>query len=317
MRGGLEHCDIEQRQMLMAHFDSSKELRAQGIGTNSAGGYLVPPGFRNVLIKTMKAYGGLLNEAQVINTDSGQPLQWPTVDDTSNVGAILSENTQISQQDVAFGTMTLGAYVYTSKAVLVSLQLLNDSVFDINQQLPELLGERIGRATAAHFITGTGTGQPEGVATNVTVGVTGATGQTLTVTYDNLIDLEHSIDPAYRDANLRWLMNDATLKVIRKIKDTTGRPIWLPVPTPGFPATINGIPYVIDQGMAVPGANNISIILGNFKRGYLVRQVQGVQMMRLAERWADFLQVGFFGFTRLDARPLDANAMRAYKHSAT
>jgi HK97 family phage major capsid protein len=152
---------------------------------------------------------------------------------------------------------------------------------------------------------------------NITVGVTGATGQTLTVTYDDLIDLEHSIDPAYRDDNLRWLMNDATLKVIRKIKDTQGRPIWLPVPTPGFPASINGIPYIIDQGMPVPGANNKSIILGNFRRGYLIRQVQGVQMMRLAERWADFLQVGFFGFSRLDARPIDPNAMRAYKHSAT
>lgn len=317
MRGGLDRCSMEQRQMLIANFDSSPELRAQGIGTNSAGGYLVPPGFRTVLQETMKAYGGLLNYANVIDTDSGQPLQWPTVDDTGNVGAILAENTQISQQDVAFGTMTIGAYVYTSKAVLVSLQLLNDSVFNINQKLPELLGERIGRATAAHFITGTGTGQPEGVATNVTVGVTGATGQTLTVTYDNLIDLEHSIDPAYRDDNLRWLMNDATLKVIRKVKDTQGRPIWLPVPTPGFPATINGIPYAIDQGMAVPGANNISIILGNFRRGYLIRQVQGVQMMRLAERWADYLQVGFFGFSRLDAKPVDANAMRAYKHSAT
>lgn len=317
MRGGLERCSMEQRQALMAHFDSSPELRAQGIGTNTAGGYLVPPGFRNVLQETMKAYGGLLNYAGVINTDSGQPLQWPTVDDTGNVGAILAENTQISQQDVTFGTLTIGAYVYTSKAVLVSLQLLNDAVFDINRELPRMLGERIGRAVAAHFITGTGTGQPEGIVPNITVGVTGATGQTLTVTYDDLIDLEHSIDPAYRDDNLRWLMNDATLKVIRKIKDTQGRPIWLPVPTPGFPASINGIPYIIDQGMPVPGANNKSIILGNFRRGYLIRQVQGVQMMRLAERWADFLQVGFFGFSRLDARPIDPNAMRAYKHSAT
>jgi HK97 family phage major capsid protein len=314
MRGGMERCSMEQRQMLM---ENQTEIRAQGIATNSAGGYLVPPGFRNVLMDTMKMFGGLLNLADTITTSTGNPLQWPTVDDTGNVGAILTENTQISQQDLVLGTKTIGAYVYTSKLVLVSLQLLQDSAFDLNNFLPRKLGERIGRATAAHFITGTGTGQPEGIATNITIGKTGATGQTLTVTYDDLIDLEHSIDPAYRNQNTRYLMNDATLKVIRKLKDTQNRPLWLPVPTPGFPATINGYEYTIDQGVAVPGANNISILFGDFKAGYLIRQVTDVQMVRLAERYADFLQVGFFGFSRLDAKPNDPNAVRAYKHSAT
>jgi HK97 family phage major capsid protein len=317
MRGGLERCNTEQRDMLVANFDSI-EQRAQGTATSAAGGYLVPPGFRDVLVQTMKAYGGLMNYANIINTSTGNPLQWPTVNDTGNVGAILAENTQITQQDVVFGTRTIGAYVYTSLAVLVSLQLLQDSAFNIDQKLPELLGERLGRATAAHFISGTGSSQPEGVATNATIGKTGATGQTLTVTYDDLIDLEHSVDPAYRNsATCRWLMNDATFKVVRKIKDTTGRPIWLPIPTPGFPATINGYPYVIDQGMPLPGANNKSIIFGDFNKGYLIRQVQGVQMVRLAERYADYLQVGFFGYTRLDARPDDPAAIRAYAHSAT
>lgn len=318
MRGGLEVCTMEQRAMLMENWQAAgTEHRAQAVGTNSAGGYLVPPGFRTVLLDTMKAFGGLLNLATVINTSTGNPLQWPTVDDTGNVGAILTENTQISQQDVTFGTKTIGAYVYTSKLVLVSLQLLQDSAFDLNNWLPRKLGERIGRATAAHFITGTGTGQPEGIATNVTVGKTGATGQTTTVTYDDLVDLEHSIDPAYRNSNTRYLMNDATLKVIRKLKDTQNRPLWLPVPTPGFPATINGYEYTIDQGMPVPAANAKSILFGDFRAAYIIRQVSDVQMVRLAERYADFLQVGFFGFSRLDAKPNDSNAVKAYAHSAT
>jgi HK97 family phage major capsid protein len=318
MRGGLERCSNEQRSMLLDNHVT--QTRAAGEATSSAGGYLVPPGYRQVLVEALKAYGGLMNLANVITTSTGQPLQWPTNDDTANVGAILAENPGspiATTPDLTFGSRTLGAYTYTSNAVLVSLQLLQDSVFDLNTFVPKKLGQRIGRATAAHFISGTGTGQPLGITTGVTAGKTGATGQTLTVTYDDLIDLEHSIDPAYRTGDTRWLMNDATLKVIRKVKDTQGRPIWLPIPTPGFPATINGYEYTIDQGMPVPAANAKSILFGDFKQGYIIRQVLDVQMVRLTERWADYLQVGFFAFMRLDATPDAPQAIRAYVHSAT
>ena len=327
MRSGMERCSLEQRSMLL-------ENRAAGIATtNEGGGFLVPPGFRRVLQENLKAYGGLINYANVITTDTGQPLQWPTVDETGNVGAILAENTQVSQLDATFGSRTLGAYTYTSKLVLVSLQLLQDSAFDLNTWLPRALGTRIGRAVAAHLITGTGSSQPTGILTNVTVGKQPASGQTLTIMYDDLIDLEHSVDPAYRvpfrpgygdlqgsdtdRQSAMYVMNDATLKVIRKLKDQQNRPLWVPVPAPGFPATINGWPYVIDQGMPVPGANNKTILFGDISAGYIVRQVLGVQMVRLAERYADFLQVGFFGFSRLDAAPDDPNAVRAFQHSAT
>lgn len=334
LRFGMEPLDIEQRQLLLAHdVNRNPELRAQGVATNTAGGYLVPPGYRRVMQEVMKAYGGLMNYANVITTDSGQPLQWPTVDETGNIGAILAENTQISQAAVTWGTRTLGAYVYTSNLVLVSLQLLQDSAFDLDQWLPTQLGRRIGRAQAAHFITGTGSGQPTGITTNVTVGKTGATGQTLTITYDDLIDLEHSVDPAYRvparygygdvqgmdadNQSAMYVLNDSSLKVIRKLKDTQGRPLWVPVPAPGFPATINGWPYVIDQGMPNMAANAKSILFGDIKAGYIIRQVQGIQMVRLTERYMDFLQVGFFGFSRLDAAPDDPNAVKAYQNSAT
>jgi HK97 family phage major capsid protein len=333
MRGGMEPLTTEQRGLLMQNMVSGTEMRAQGIASGAVGGYLVPPGFRAVLQENLKAYGGLINYANVITTDTGQPLQWPTVDETGNIGQILAENTAMSQGAVTFGTRTLGAYVYTSNLVLVSLQLLQDSAFDLNTWLPRALGTRIGRAVAAHLITGTGTGQPTGIVPNVTVGKTGTTGQTLTITYDDLIDLEHSVDPAYRvpmrqgygdlqgmdndRQSAMFVLNDSMLKVIRKLKDSQLRPLWVPVPAPGFPPTINGWPYVIDQGMPAPGANNKTVLFGDINAGYIVRQVQGIQMVRLTERYADFLQVGFFGFSRLDAAPDDPNAIRAYQHSAT
>lgn len=314
LRGGLERLTMAERDLLIAN--AGDEIRAQGTTSGSVGGYLIPPGYRAVMTEALKAYGGLINHANVITTSTGNPLQWPSNDDTGNVGAILAENTQIPTQDVALGTKSIGAYMYTSKLVLVSLQLLQDSAFDLDTWLPGKLGERIGRATAAHFISGTGTGQPEGVATNATASVTG-TGTTA-ISYDNLIDLEHSVDPAYRQGgNVRFIFNDTTLSALRKLKDSDNRPLWLPVPVPGMPATINGLSYSIDQGMASPGASAKSILFGDFRAGYLVRQVLDMQMVRLAERYMDFLQVGFFGFLRCDAKPDNTAAYKAFQHAAS
>src|SRR5690606_264775 len=114
VRGGLDQLAPEERSLMFEH-------RAQAEGTPSAGGYLVPPGYRAVMTDSMKAFGGLLNLANVITTATGNPLQWPTTDTTSHKGAILAENTQIAEQDITFGTRTLGAYTYTSKLVRVSL----------------------------------------------------------------------------------------------------------------------------------------------------------------------------------------------------
>lgn len=315
VRGGTDFCTAEQRQLLLAHRAESRDL---GVTTPSAGGYLVPPGYRAVMTETMKAFGGLINFANVITTSTGNPLQWPTNDDTGNIGAILAENTVIPTQDVVIGTRAIGAYTYTSKLVRVSLQLLQDSAFNIDTWLPRKLGQRIGRAVADHLINGTGTGMPTGIlptATNFTgtaIGLAAFNGNTSAAGYNAVIDLEHSVDPAYRQAGAcRFIFNDNTLATLRKYKDGQQRPLWLPVPVPGMPATINGLPYTIDQAM--PNAANPSkvMLFGDFNAGYVVRQVLDVQAVRLAERYADFLQVGFFGFMRLDALPDDAAAVRA------
>lgn len=319
LRRGADGLTREQRLMLA---ENRTESRAQSVGTPSAGGYLVPPGYRAVMTEALKAFGGLINHANVISTSTGNPLEWPTNDDTGNVGAILNENTQISEQDATIGTLSLGAYTYTSKLVRVSLQLLQDSAFDLDTWLPRKLGERIGRAVADDLVNGTGSNlEPVGILPTATVGKNiglasftgGGGGAGAHAGYDALIDLEHSVDPAYRAmGRCRYLLSDAGLAVVRKYKDQDGRPLWLPVPVSGQPATINGSPYTIDQAMPQVFANpSRPVLFGDFNAGYLVRQVLDVQMVRLAERYADFLQVGFFGFMRLDARPDDANAVKA------
>lgn len=318
LRRGVGRLSADQQSVLERGFGEI-DTRALSSVTDAAGGYTVPDEFSNRLVETMKAYGGLLGIVDVLTTASGTDLLWPTNDDTANEGAILDENTQISEQDVAFGQGKLKAYTYTSKLIRVPLQLLQDSAIDIEAFLARRIGERIGRAVAGHIATGAGTTQPVGVA-NATVGfgvgVTGATGNTTTVTYDSLVDLEHSVDPAYR-GSAQYAMNDLTLAAIRKLKDSQNRPLWVPSVAGGVPSTINGRPYTIDNKLPAPAPNAKSILFGDFKTGYIARRVSGAQVLRLSERYADFLQVGFFGFARWDGVIQDAAAVKAYKHSAT
>jgi HK97 family phage major capsid protein len=313
LRRGVSDLNTEQRALLNRH-----EFRDLSVGTNTAGGYTVPPGFAQRITDAMKAFGGMLDVANIIDTESGQGLVWPTADDTGNVGAILAENNAAPTQDITFGQKTLGAFMYTSKMVKVSYQLLNDSAFDLNAWLPEKFAQRIGRAVNAHFTNGTGGGtQPSGLVPGLTVGKTGATGQTLTVTGDDLIDLIHSIDPAYRNARSRFMLADSSVKVVRKLKDTTGQYLWQPGLTAGSPDTLLGYGVSINQDMPVMAANAKSIAFGDFNAAYVIRRVQGVAVKRFDERFADALQVGFLSFARYDGVVDDANAAKIYQNSAT
>ncbi len=313
LRGGMDRLTPDQRNLMMDH---QVDMRAMGAGIDTAGGFTVPDEFRNTMTETMKAYGGLLGLADVIPTGTGADLPWPTNDDTGNEGEILGENQPAGEQDLSLGGKTLKAYIFSSKQVKLSMALLQDSAFPLESWVPKKLGERIGRRSARAWTTGTGVDQPEGLTTGATIGKTGAGGQVTSVIYDDLIDLEHSVDSAYR-ANARYLMNDATLKVIRKLKDTQGRPLWVPIPAPGFPSTINGFEYSLDNSMPVPAASAKTIAFGDFKAGYVIRQVQAVQTLRLVERYAEYLQVAYLGFARMDGMIQDSAAIRVYAHPAS
>jgi HK97 family phage major capsid protein len=325
LRRGMDGLTSEQRALVGGRLtDLPVEARAEGVATGSAGGYLVPPGFLDRLLIAMKAYGGLLNEVGKIDTTTGNPLQWPGADDTANVGAILGENTQVSQQDIAFTTQTLNAYTYTSKLVLVSLQLMQDAAFDVDGFVSGRLAERIARIQATHIVSGTGTGQPQGIVTGVTNTTTLATGSTTTLGsgttgYDSLLDLIHSVDPAYRALpETKFVAHDSFLKAVRKVKDTQSRPLWQPDYLAGGDRdTILGYPVAIDNSLATVAASSTSALFGNFRRGYVWRNVLGLQMLRLTERYADFLQVGFLGFIRGDGRVQDPKALAALVQSAT
>jgi HK97 family phage major capsid protein len=287
------------------------DRNAQGVGVTTAGGYLVPEGFRATLVERMKAWGAVQEVATNITTRTGAPLPWPTNDDTGNVGALLAENTAATEQDFAFGTAQLGAYKYTSKIVRISLEFLQDVDWvDAESFVQRKFAERLGRIHNQHFTTGTGTAQPLGIVAGATSGVTAAGAAAITA--DELIDLQHSVDPAYRNSpNAQFMLSDTALKLARKLKDSNGQYLFQTNTTGDVPSLLAGARYVVNVDMAVPATGVKSVLFGDFAAGYVIRWVREMQMLQLRERYAEFGQVGFIAFDRADGTVQDANAYRA------
>ena len=213
----------------MSQEQAQKFYNTMSTTTAGEGGYTVPTTISSNLIESLKASGGMRNVATILNTEQGNPMNFPTSDSTSEVGEILAENAPASTLDPSFGTVGLNTYKYSSKVVTVPIELLQDSSVDIEAFVRALIVRRIGRITNQHFTTGTGTGQPRGVVTGAASGKVGTSGQTLTVIYDDLVDLQESIDEAYQQGGTcRFMMDQGSRKVIRTLKDTAGRPIWTP-----------------------------------------------------------------------------------------
>lgn len=315
IKGGAEGLTPEQRAKMQAKFVAA-EGRQLGVASGAVGGFLVPQGFYDQIITSMRAFGGLRSSrATIISTSSGQPLPIPTTDDTSNAGIRIAENTQITDLATTYGQRILGAHVYTSRIIRVALQLLQDSAFNIDDHLAEVMGTRIGRITNTEFTLGTGTGQPQGVNIGATSGVAATAGSATSITYPNLVALIHSLDPAYR-TNAEWMLHDTTLRALKQMVDGQQRPLWAPGLAVREPDTLLGHRYVVNQDMPVMAANARSILFGDFSK-FIIRDVVDVQVLRLAERYADFLQVGFLAYSRHDALLADTAAIRFYQNSAT
>ena len=315
MRNGISALDHSDQKVLRAGWVEGPQ-NAGGVGTGAAGGYTVPPAFRQKIVEQMTFVAAMRQLAEVISTDTGANLPWPTVDDTSNEGAILAENTQVTEQDVTFGQASLDAYMYTSKLVRLSLQLLNDNAFGLETWLARALGARIGRVQNRHFTVGTGTGQPDGIITSASVGVTAAA--VAAITYDELVDLTDSLDPAYLSTgNARFMMSQAARKVLRKLKDSQNRPLWEPSLQAGTPDTLMGYGLSLNNYMSAPAAGVKSIGFGDIREAYVIRDVSDFALLRLSERYADYLQVGFLGFQRSDGTLQNASAFKTLQQAAS
>lgn len=300
MRGGERGLTAEQRSTL--------ETRAQQTDTGAAGGYTVPTTFWAKVTEAQNTFGGVLGLVETITTDSGNQMQWATNDDTANVGEIVTEGSAVSALDIAFGSKALAAHLYSSKLIKVSRQLIQDSGLNIEDYVARKAGQRLARIQGQHSTIGTGSGQPQGFVTGATTGKT--TASATAITFDELIDLEQSVDAAYRQ-NATYVLNDAVIGYVRKLKDTTGRYLWQPSLQVGVPPSINGYPVVTCNFMtSAITTGQKTVAFGDFSSAYVARNVIGGNLERLNELYAANLQVGFFAFTRFDALVQDASAVK-------
>lgn len=305
LRTGRENADLVQ-------------LRAQGEAAGSEGGFLVPDGYRDRLVERVKAFSGLAGVVDEFNTATGNPVPWPTLDDTSNVGEIVDEGgTFTSGADMVFGSEMLSAYRYaagggSSLPLRLSVELIQDAAFDVEGLTTRILGERIGRIQAPHLVRGTGVKQPLGIVTGRTVANGGAieiAADGSGITYDDLITFIHSVDPAYRDGGqCRWAFNDQSLARIKKIKDSHGDPIWRTANADMSTGTGGGVlldyPVTVDQGFADFSAADNTVnwgVFGDLREGYVTRRVREVVVVVNPWTRAANGQVEYSAWARMDA----------------
>jgi HK97 family phage major capsid protein len=262
---------------------SGSPRNAQEAGTDSEGGYLVSPEFRQKLVEVRLAYGGLAAEVDTFNTERGGTLEYPSLDDTANSGGITDEEAAfVDGDDLEFGSVALGAFKYTSTGggtttpLRVSTELLQDSQVPVQDIVARALGTRIQRKQAADWVNGNGTTLPfgilhDGLTADVVLDVEA------TIDYDELLDMEAALDPEY-EQGAKWVMSKGTWVAIRRIV-VDGRPLINPQ-TMGIgqaPAReLLGYPVVIDQGCNAVTADGVAgglAVLGDLREAYVIRRV--------------------------------------------
>lgn len=290
--------------------DETRDLTVGGIGV------VGPRDFSSEIIKVLKDYTGVREAgATVITTGNGNPFTYAVGDDTTNVGELVGEGVAVTSANPTITNLVMNAYKYSSKVVKVSLELLQDEAFDLQSYIASESGARIGRLLNTHTTTGDNTNKPNGIA-NLAAGrfVSAAAGA---VDYDKLISVIHTVDPAYRRnrEELSWMMNDATFAAVRKIKDTTGRPIF-EASLAGEPDRVLGYRVVVNNDVpAIAGTAALKFLyFGNFKK-YIMRDVVPASVLRLNELYAESGLVGFVTFSRHDGEIADGNAFAGLKNA--
>lgn len=303
-----ERCEIDTHRP-----DLTLMLRTnngQLVGTDAAGGYTVEKTMIAGFDRALKQFGGIREVSNNISTATGGTINWPTVDDTGNEAAIITEVTANTAVDIAFGLKQIGCFTYRTSAFPVSYELLQDSDINISDLVGTCLGERIARKTNTDFTVGDGTSKPAGVVTDCAKGADADS--TSGVSYQDLLDLYHSVDPAYRN-NSVWMMNDLTVKSLEALVDSTYRPLWRNDLTSASPGMLLGKPIVINNAMANIANNAKSILFGDFSK-HIIRNVAAVQLFTLRERYMDQYAVGFMGVYRGDCKLVNTAAVKHLLH---
>lgn len=282
-------------------------------GTDSEGGYLVPDEYERTLVEAMEEENVFRQLAKVIRTSSGD-RKIPVVA-AKGTASWIDEEGAYTESDDSFGQVSIGAYK-VGTMIKVSEELLNDSVFDLESYIAKEFARRIGAKEEEAFFTGDGSGKPLGVLAATGGAETGVTAASSTaVTADELMDLFYSLKSPYRKKAV-WVLNDSTIKAVRKLKDSTGQYLWQPSMVAGTPDTLLGRPVKTSAYMPVIAAGAKTIAFGDFSY-YWIADRQGRSFKRLNELYAANGQVGFLGSQRVDGKLVLSEAVKVLAQKAS
>lgn len=296
----------------MRNKNSYEVQNALQIGSDSEGGYLVPDEFERTLVEALLEENIFRKLAKVITTASGDK-KIPVVA-SKGTASWVDEEGAIPESDDSFGQVSIGAYKLATM-IKVSEELLNDSIFNLESYIAKEFARRIGTKEEEAFFIGDGTGKPTGIF-NATggaqLGVNAASATAITV--DEVMDLFFSLKSPYRK-NATFVMNDATVKAIRKLKDGNGQYLWTPSLTAGTPDTILTRPVLTSAFVPTIEAGKKTIAFGDFSY-YWVADRQGRAFKRLNELFAATGQVGFMATQRVDGKLILAEAIKVLQQKA-
>ena len=285
---------------------SSEVFNALQVGTLTEGGYLAPDEYEHTLIEALQEQNVFRQLARVITTSSGE-RKIPAVA-SKGTAAWIDEEAAYPESDDAFGQVSIGAYKLATM-IKVSEELLNDSVFDVAGYIAREFARRIGAAEEEAFFTGNGTGKPTGILNTTGGAETGVTAASATaVTFDEVIDLFYSLRAPYR-RNSVFIMNDSTVKALRKLKNGNGDYLWTPSVTAGTPDTVLNRPVYTSTFMPALAASARSILFGDLGY-YWIADREGRSFKRLNELYAPTGQVGFLASERVDGRLILPEAVK-------
>ena len=291
---------------------SPEVYAALQVGTLSEGGYTVPDEFDRQLIEGLEDENIMRGLVHIIRTGSGEH-KIPIVA-SHGTGSWVEEEQQIPESDDAFSQVTLTAHKFATM-IRISRELLNDSAFDLAAYIAHEFVRRAGAAEEQAILTGDGSHKPIGLL-HATLGAqTGVTAASATaITADELIDLQHSLKSGYRRKAV-WIMNDATISAIRKLKDGQGQYIWQPGIKEGAPDMLFNQRVLMSNYMPLIGSGNKVILYGDYSYYWLAER-EGRTLERLNELYAVTDQVGFKMTERLDGRLILPEAVKCLQMKA-
>lgn len=309
---GARNLDIAAGKRMGANEFRTLSKLSAGAGANT-----VKTSFYERLVAHMIEVSAVLQAGPtVLQTSTGEQIQVPKTT-AHSTASLVAEAGTISTSEPTFGQVPLDAYKY-AHLMKISSELLTDTSVDLEGYLAMQGGRAVGNALGAALVTGTGSSQPNGVATAASTGVTGATSVAGAFTFDNLMDLFYSVIAPYRSSpSCGWLVKDSTMAAIRKLKDTTGQYLWQPALTADTPDILIGKPIRTDPNVAAPALSAKSVLFGDFSQ-YFVRLVGGVRFERSNDFAFDSDVVTFRCIIRGDGDLVDTTgAIKAFVGAAS